>query len=103
LVTANSFAALRTVKLAASVLGLGSASLKASVKVSAMESREARASVGPKIDRSNFDCHDPPDVACLSLYCRVVANQLVTAPVRRRCAQRCDLLLSNYLSANRAL
>jgi hypothetical protein len=45
LVTANFSAAPRPGKLVASLLGLGSASLKASVKVSATESRAASASV----------------------------------------------------------
>jgi hypothetical protein len=100
-------AALRPVKLAASMLGLDSALLKASVKALATESRAARASDARpqrRIDRLNFDCpNDPPNLTCLSLYCRVAANRLVAAPVRRRCAQRRDPLMSNYLSANRAL
>ena len=104
--TANFFAALRTVKPALSLLGLDSALRKASVKVSATESREAGASAGltqNQIDRSNFDCPDPSYLIGSSLYCHVVANRLVAAPVRHRCAQRRDPLKSNYLNASQAL
>jgi hypothetical protein len=103
-VTANSFAALLRVRRAPRLLDLDSASLKASERVSATESREASVSLGltqQQIDRSNFDCHD--QLACSSLYCRVAADQQMAVPVRHRCAHRRALLLSNYLSATRAL
>lgn len=91
---ANSFAALRTVKLAASQSGSDSAYQKASVKAWATASRGAPASLGlkqQKIDRSNFGCpHDPPYLICLNLYFRVVANRPEAAPVRHRCAPRPD-------------
>ena len=93
-------------RIASLLLGLGSASQTASVKVSVTESREVLASVGlmpQQIYRWNFDyLNDPPNLICLNLCYRVAASRLAAALGRHRCAPRRDRLMSNYLTANRA-